>query len=850
MKKYAVSGMSCAACVARVEKAVSKVEGVSSCTVSLLTNSMGVEGSALPDDVIKAVKNAGYSARELSGQKSTCKPSSIAEKENLLNDSQTPFLLKRLLWSLLFLLLLMYVSMGHMMLEWPLPSWFMHYGGNHVAMGLLQMVLCLIVMIINKNFFINGFKSLLHRSPNMDTLVAMGSGISFVYSLVYLFLMTDAVLAGSREKVMYYMDNLYFESAAMILTLITVGKLLESISKGKTTDALKSLIKLAPKTATMLRDGKEVLVPIEEVKKDDIFIVRPGESIPVDGIIIEGSSAVNESSLTGESLPVDKKEGDNVFAATINTSGFIKGRAVKVGEDTSLSQIINLVSDAAATKAPVSKIADKVSAVFVPSVMILSLITFIVWILCKAEFAYSLSRAIAVLVVSCPCALGLATPVAIMVGNGIGAKHGILFKTSAALEEAGKSQIVLLDKTGTITRGEPLVTDIIPYNTDENTLLLKAASLEAKSEHPLSKSVMLKAKEKNIAINSVQNFKALPGNGLSASINQKNIYGGNLRYIESIVNVDEGLKEKAKALSQEGKTVLFFAEEKSVLGIIAVSDVIKEDSSKAVKQLQKMGLYVVMLTGDNEKTAETIAKKTGLNQVIAGLLPQDKEKIVREFKAKGKVCMVGDGINDAPALTSADCGMAIGNGTDVAIDAADIVLMKNKLSDVVRAIRLSRQTLKNIHENLFWAFFYNIMLIPLAAGAYHHLLGIDMSPMLGAAAMSLSSFCVVTNALRLNLFNINSSRHDRKIKSIKADCKNKSEENIMSGKTEEKIIKVEGMMCQHCEAHVKEALEKIDGVEEALASHEKNEVLLKLSKEVSQNDLQKAVTEAGYTFVQ
>lgn len=850
MKKYAVSGMSCAACVARVEKAVSKVEGVSSCTVSLLTNSMGVEGSALPDDVIKAVKNAGYSARELSGQKSTCKPSSIAEKENLLNDSQTPFLLKRLLWSLLFLLLLMYVSMGHMMLEWPLSSWFMHYGGNHVAMGLLQMVLCLIVMIINKNFFINGFKSLLHRSPNMDTLVAMGSGISFVYSLVYLFLMTDAVLAGSREKVMYYMDNLYFESAAMILTLITVGKLLESISKGKTTDALKSLIKLAPKTATMLRDGKEVLVPIEEVKKDDIFIVRPGESIPVDGIIIEGSSAVNESSLTGESLPVDKKEGDNVFAATINTSGFIKGRAVKVGEDTSLSQIINLVSDAAATKAPVSKIADKVSAVFVPSVMILSLITFIVWILCKAEFAYSLSRAIAVLVVSCPCALGLATPVAIMVGNGIGAKHGILFKTSAALEEAGKSQIVLLDKTGTITRGEPLVTDIIPYNTDENTLLLKAASLEAKSEHPLSKSVMLKAKEKNIAINSVQNFKALPGNGLSASINQKNIYGGNLRYIESIVNVDEGLKEKVKALSQEGKTVLFFAEEKSVLGIIAVSDVIKEDSSKAVKQLQKMGLYVVMLTGDNEKTAETIAKKTGLNQVIAGLLPQDKEKIVREFKAKGKVCMVGDGINDAPALTSADCGMAIGNGTDVAIDAADIVLMKNKLSDVVRAIRLSRQTLKNIHENLFWAFFYNIMLIPLAAGAYHHLLGIDMSPMLGAAAMSLSSFCVVTNALRLNLFNINSSRHDRKIKSIKADCKNKSEENIMSGKTEEKIIKVEGMMCQHCEAHVKEALEKIDGVEEALASHEKNEVLLKLSKEVSQNDLQKAVTEAGYTFVQ
>lgn len=850
MKKYAVSGMSCAACVARVEKAVSKVEGVSSCTVSLLTNSMGVEGSALPDDVIKAVKNAGYSARELSGQKSTCKPSSIAEKENLLNDSQTPFLLKRLLWSLLFLLLLMYVSMGHMMLEWPLPSWFMHYGGNHVAMGLLQMVLCLIVMIINKNFFINGFKSLLHRSPNMDTLVAMGSGISFVYSLVYLFLMTDAVLAGSREKVMYYMDNLYFESAAMILTLITVGKLLESISKGKTTDALKSLIKLAPKTATMLRDGKEVLVPIEEVKKDDIFIVRPGESIPVDGIIIEGSSAVNESSLTGESLPVDKKEGDNVFAATINTSGFIKGRAVKVGEDTSLSQIINLVSDAAATKAPVSKIADKVSAVFVPSVMILSLITFIVWILCKAEFAYSLSRAIAVLVVSCPCALGLATPVAIMVGNGIGAKHGILFKTSAALEEAGKSQIVLLDKTGTITRGEPLVTDIIPYNTDENTLLLKAASLEAKSEHPLSKSVMLKAKEKNIAINSVQNFKALPGNGLSASINQKNIYGGNLRYIESIVNVDEGLKEKVKALSQEGKTVLFFAEEKSVLGIIAVSDVIKEDSSKAVKQLQKMGLYVVMLTGDNEKTAETIAKKTGLNQVIAGLLPQDKEKIVREFKAKGKVCMVGDGINDAPALSSSDCGMAIGNGTDVAIDAADIVLMKNKLSDVVRAIRLSRQTLKNIHENLFWAFFYNIMLIPLAAGAYHHLLGIDMSPMLGAAAMSLSSFCVVTNALRLNLFNINSSRHDRKIKSIKADCKNKSEENIMSGKTEEKIIKVEGMMCQHCEAHVKEALEKIDGVEEALASHEKNEVLLKLSKEVSQNDLQKAVTEAGYTFVQ
>nr|MCR4790509.1 heavy metal translocating P-type ATPase [Treponemataceae bacterium] len=708
----------------------------------------------------------------------------------------------------------------------------------------------------NKKFFISGFKSLIHLAPNMDTLVAMGSGVSFIYSLFSLFNLSDAQLAGDTERAMKCMKNLYFESAAMILALITVGKLLESISKGKTTDALKSLMKLAPKTANIIRDGKEVNVPIEEVEVDDIFLVRPGENIPVDGIIIEGNSAINEAALTGESIPVDKACGDQVTSATLNQSGFIKCRATRVGEDTTLAQIIQMVSDAAATKAPIAKIADKVSGVFVPSVIAIALVTFVIWMIAGANLPFSLSHGIAVLVVSCPCALGLATPVAIMVGNGKAARKGILFKTSASLEEAGKTQIVLLDKTGTITKGQPLVTDIIAKDISEIELLEKAVSLESKSEHPLAKAVIEKAKEKGVAIKEVSDFKALPGNGLSAKSEGRNLYAGNLKYIQNTLKspIEKELLKKAEELSLEGKTPLFFAQDNSLLGIIAVADVIKEDSPKAVKELQNMGIQVVMLTGDNEKTARAIGEKAGVDQVIAGLLPDGKEKIIRKFKEKGKVCMVGDGINDAPALTSADIGMAIGAGSDIAIDAADIVLMKNSLLDVSAAIRLSRRTLLNIRENLFWAFFYNIILIPVAAGAYHHALNLDMNPMLGAAAMSLSSFCVVTNALRLNLFNIRNSKHDSRIKRIDISSSDviQSSENTINKEAnmaEEKILKVEGMMCCHCEKHVKDALEKIDGVCEANADHEKNQVVVKLSKEVSEADFEKAVTDAGYTYV-
>ncbi len=849
MEKYSVSGMSCAACVARVEKAVSKVPGVTSCAVSLLTNSMGVEGTASAKEIVAAVQNAGYDAEKIEKKSEKSKSSEkssfsslLNDEKNLLHDKETPVLKKRLVWSAVLLLVLMYLTMGHVMWNWPIPSWFMKNGGNHVAMGLVEMILAFAIMLINKKFFVNGFKSLFHGAPNMDTLVAMGSGISFLYSTILLFAMTDSALAGNTEKSMFYMHNLYFESAAMIVTLITVGKLLESISKGKTTNALESLMKLAPKTATLLRNGKETEVLIDEVKIDDIFIVRPGENIPVDGKIIEGSTAINESALTGESIPVDKTVNDNVSAGTINQSGFIKCRATRIGEDTTLSQIIQMVSDSAATKAPIAKIADKVSGIFVPAVLMISLVTFLAWLLAGSEFSFSLNRAISVLVVSCPCALGLATPVAIMVGNGIGAKNGILFKTSESLEETGKTQIVVLDKTGTVTKGEPLVTDIIPNQISENELIEKAASLESKSEHPLSKAVLKKAQENGIATKNVTDFSSVPGNGLTAKLDGTNLFGGNLNYIEKIApgSVDKNILSQAEKLSEEGKTPLFFAEDKKFLGIIAVSDVIKEDSEKAISELKNMGIKVVLLTGDNEKTANAIGKKAGVDQVIAGVLPDGKEKIVREFKKNGKTCMVGDGINDAPALTVADTGMAVGAGTDVALDAANVVLVKSSLMDVPAAIRLSRKTLKNIHENLFWAFFYNIILIPLAAGVYHHAFGLSMNPMFGAAAMSLSSFCVVTNALRLNLVNIKNAKHDRKIK--------KSVEKIGANMSE-KTLKVEGMMCSHCEKHVKEALEKIDGVQEATADHEKKQVVVKLTKDVPDSEFEKAITEAGYTFV-
>ncbi|MGI5070048.1 heavy metal translocating P-type ATPase [Treponema pectinovorum] len=859
MDKYEISGMSCAACVARVEKAVSKVEGVSSCTVSLLTNSMGVEGNANENQIIQAVKNAGYDAKPLNdSEKKSTSSSSLNQTEKLLENKETPILVKRLIYSSVLLLALMYVSMGRAMLNFPLPSWFTKGGTNYVAIGLLQMILSAVIMLINKKFFVSGFKSLVHASPNMDSLVAMGSGVSFVYSTIMLFGMSAAVMNGDNEKILHYMKNLYFESAAMIVTLITIGKLLESVSKGRTTSALKSLMKLAPKTATVIRDGNEVEIQIEDVRKDDIFVVRPGENIPVDGIIIEGNTAINESALTGESIPVDKKEGDEVSAATTNQTGFIKCRASRVGEDTTLSQIIRMVSDAAATKAPIAKIADKVSGVFVPVVILIATITFIIWLSIGAEFSFALRHAIAVLVVSCPCALGLATPVAIMVGSGVAAKNGILFKTSSSLEQAGRTKIVALDKTGTLTKGEPVVTDIVlnENSKDSNikTFLKKAASLESKSEHPLAKAIIQKAKDEKIELKEVKDFIALPGYGLSATLEGKKIAGGNFEYISKVCSnsIENEMQKKAEELSLQGKTPLFFVENEKLLGIIAVADVLKEDSVQAVQELKGLGLNVVLLTGDNQRTALAIAKNAQIEEVIAGVLPDGKEKVIKALKAKGSVCMVGDGINDAPALTLADTGMAIGAGTDVALDAADVVLVKSQLTDVATSIRLSRKTLTNIHQNLFWAFFYNIILIPIAAGAYHHLFNLDMNPMFGAAAMSLSSFCVVMNALRLNFFKIKNTKHYKVIKNPNPKSfiiENNKDKNNTKESTMEKTLKIEGMMCQNCERHVKEALEKIDGVESATTSHEKKSAVVKLSKEVSDSQFEKAITDAGYKLV-
>lgn len=830
MKKFNVTGMSCAACSSRVEKAVSKVEGVQSCSVSLLTNSMGVEGSASDESIIAAVEKAGYGASVAGGEKKQS-----AENEQL-KDKDTPVLMHRLIASVGFLAVLMYISMGHMMLGWPLPNFFTD---NHIAMGLVQLLLCVIIMVINQKFFINGFKGLIHRSPNMDTLVALGSGASFVYSVYALFAMTDAQVKGNAELVMSYMHEFYFESAAMILTLITVGKMLEAHSKGKTTNALKALLNLAPKKATLLIDGKETEVTVDKVKKGDVFVVRPGESIPVDAEITDGSTAVDESALTGESIPVDKVVGDTVSAGTINKSGFIKCSATAVGEDTALSQIIKMVSDAAATKAPVAKIADKVSGVFVPAVIVIALITIAVWLLCGQTVGYALARGISVLVISCPCALGLATPVAIMVGNGMGARKGILFKTAASLEEAGKTQIAVLDKTGTITKGEPKVTDIIPFEITENELLKYAYSIEAKSEHPLAKAIIVKAEELSLNPYEVTDFKAESGNGLSAEYNGERIIGGSKKYISSLIGISNDILSKADKLSEEGKTPLFFMLDNKLLGIIAVADVIKEESPKAIKQLQNMGIKVVMLTGDNERTAKAVGKLAGVDEVIAGVMPDGKEKVVAELKKQGKVLMVGDGINDAPALTRADIGMAIGSGTDIAIDAADVVFMKSKLTDVPAAVRLSRKTLRNIHENLFWAFIYNVIGIPLAAGVWIPLLGWQLNPMFGAAAMSLSSFCVVTNALRLNFFDITNPKKDRKIK-----YKSKKDDNAMT-----KTMKIDGMMCSHCEGRVKQSLEGLAQVSQAEVSHEKGTAVVTLTAEVSNDVLKKTVEDQGYNVI-
>ena len=840
MEQYSVTGMSCAACSSRVEKAVSKVPGVTSCSVSLLTNSMGVEGTATSDAIISAVEAAGYHA-EKKGTGTKGNQGSAAKDDALLKDTETPKLKKRLFASVGFLLVLMYFSMGHMMWNWPLPSFF---AGNHVAMGLLQLLLTVIIMVINQKFFISGFKGLLNKSPNMDTLVALGSGASFLYSVYALFAMTDAQVKGDMTAVMAYMHEFYFESAAMILTLITVGKMLEARSKGKTTDALKSLMKLAPKTAVLLQDGQEVTVSIEEVQTGDIFVVRPGENIPVDGIVLEGNSAVNEAALTGESIPVDKAEGDKVSAATVNQSGFIKCRATRVGEDTTLSQIIQMVSDAAATKAPIAKIADKVSGVFVPAVITIAVITFIVWMLAGQTFGYALARAISVLVISCPCALGLATPVAIMVGNGMGAKHGIMFKTAVSLEETGKMQIVALDKTGTITSGEPKVTDIIPAEgVSEEELLQMAFALEKKSEHPLAKAILLEAERQKVRAEEVSDFQALPGNGLTASLHGSRLFGGNMKFISEICKISEKQKRQVEALAEDGKTPLFFAKEDRLLGVIAVADVIKEESARAVKELQNMGIRVVMLTGDNERTARAIGRQAGVDEVIAGVLPEGKESVIRSLKEKGKVAMVGDGINDAPALTRADMGIAIGAGTDIAIDAADVVLMKSKLDDVPAAIRLSRATLRNIHENLFWAFIYNIIGIPLAAGIWIPVFGWQLNPMYGAAAMSLSSFCVVTNALRLNLIKIYDTGKDHIYKKKSSKNKNKT---TKGDKTMTKTMNIEGMMCGHCEATVKKALEAVDGVTEAVVSHENGTAVVTLSKEIDNDVLKKAVEDKDY----
>lgn len=830
MKKFNVTGMSCAACSSRVEKAVSKVEGVQSCSVSLLTNSMGVEGSASDESIIAAVEKAGYGASVAGAEKKQ------SAETDQLKDKDTPVLMHRLIASVGFLVVLMYISMGHMMWGWPLPNFFTD---NHIAMGLVQLLLCVIIMVINQKFFISGFKGLIHRSPNMDTLVALGSGASFVYSVYALFAMTDAQVKGNAELVMSYMHEFYFESAAMILTLITVGKMLEAHSKGKTTNALKALLNLAPKKATLLIDGKETEVTVDKVKKGDVFVVRPGESIPVDAEITDGSTAVDESALTGESIPVDKVVGDTVSAGTINKSGFIKCSATAVGEDTALSQIIKMVSDAAATKAPVAKIADKVSGVFVPAVIVIALITIAVWLLCGQTVGYALARGISVLVISCPCALGLATPVAIMVGNGMGARKGILFKTAASLEEAGKTQIAVLDKTGTITKGEPKVTDIIPFEITENELLKYAYSIEAKSEHPLAKAIIVKAEELSLNPYEVTDFKAESGNGLSAEYNGKRIIGGSKKYISSIIGISNDILSKADKLSEEGKTPLFFMLDNKLLGIIAVADVIKEESPQAIKQLQNMGIKVVMLTGDNERTAKAVGKLAGVDEVIAGVMPDGKEKVVAELKKQGKVLMVGDGINDAPALTRADIGMAIGSGTDIAIDAADVVFMKSKLTDVPAAVRLSRKTLRNIHENLFWAFIYNVIGIPLAAGVWIPLLGWQLNPMFGAAAMSLSSFCVVTNALRLNFFDITNPKKDRKIK-----YKSKKDDNAMT-----KTMKIDGMMCSHCEGRVKQSLEGLAQVSQAEVSHEKGTAVVTLTAEVSNDVLKKTVEDQGYNVI-
>ena len=838
MEQFNVTGMSCAACSARVEKAVKSVPGVTGCSVSLLTNSMGVEGTAEDAAIIRAVEQAGYGA---SPKKAAAAASTSAELDALA-DHETPKLKRRLIASLGFLLVLMYFSMGHMMWGWPLPRWF---DGNHIAMGLVQLLLAGIVMVINQKFFINGFKGLVHRSPNMDTLVAMGSMASFVWSTYALFAMTDAQLHGNEELVMHYMMEFYFESAAMILTLITVGKMLEARSKGKTTDALKSLMKLAPKTATLLRDGTEVTVPIEQVQKEDIFVVRPGENIPVDGIVLEGSSAVNESALTGESIPVDKAAGDKVSAATTNQSGFLQCRATRVGEDTTLAQIIRMVSDAAATKAPIAKIADTVSGFFVPAVITIAVVTTIVWLLLGRELGYALARGISVLVISCPCALGLATPVAIMVGNGLGAKNGILFKTAASLEAAGRTQIVALDKTGTITSGEPKVTDILPAEgVSETELLTLAAALERKSEHPLAKAVTAYGAERQITPEPVTDFVALPGNGLQATLNGKLLLGGSLSYMRSRVSVPKNMEQQAAALAEQGKTPLFFAYDGALLGMIAVADVIKPDSPEAIAALQKMGIRVVMLTGDNPRTAAAIGRQAGVDRVIAGVLPQGKEQVVRDMMKQGKVIMVGDGINDAPALTRANIGMAIGAGTDVAIDAADVVLMHSRLSDVTAAIRLSRATLTNIHENLFWAFFYNVIGIPLAAGMWIPIFGWTLNPMFGAAAMSLSSFCVVANALRLNFFKLYSPKRDKKIKHpvVLAALPMEKENSAMT-----KVMKVEGMMCPHCEMTVKKALEALPQVDSAVASHTDGTATVTLNSDVDDAVLKKAIEDQGYT---
>ena len=852
MEQYNVTGMSCAACSARVEKAVKKVPGVTSCSVSLLTNSMGVEGTASPAAILSAVQEAGYGASPKNA--SASKASDASADLDALADRETPKLKRRLIASLGFLLVLMYFSMGHMMWGWPLPHWF---DGNHVAMGLVQLLLAGIVMVINQKFFINGFKGLLHGAPNMDTLVALGSMASFVWSTYALFAMTRAQVDGSDELVMHYMMEFYFESAAMILTLITVGKMLEARSKGKTTDALKSLMKLAPKTATLVRDGAEVTVAIADVQKGDVFVVRPGENIPVDGVVLEGTSAVNESALTGESIPVDKAVGDKVSAATTNQSGFLRCEATRVGEDTTLAQIIKMVSDAAATKAPIAKIADTVSGFFVPAVISIAVVTTIVWLLLGHELGYALARGISVLVISCPCALGLATPVAIMVGNGLGAKNGILFKTAASLEAAGRTQIVALDKTGTITEGAPRVTDLLPAEgVTETELLTLAAALESRSEHPLAKAVLADAEAKAITPPEVTDFAALPGNGLAAKLDGMDIYAGNAAFIQTKLTLPAALAQQAEKLAAEGKTPLFFGGAGRLLGVIAVADTIKEDSPEAIRQLQNMGIRVVMLTGDNQRTADAIGRQAGVDEVIAGVLPDGKEAVIRQLQASGKVAMVGDGINDAPALTRADTGIAIGAGTDVAIDAADVVLMNSKLSDVPAAIRLSRATLRNIHENLFWAFIYNIIGIPLAAGLFIPF-GLTLNPMFGAAAMSLSSFCVVSNALRLNLFDLHSTRHDHKTASpaaapvqSAAENNKKSDAEAPEVKTEDnpmkKTLKVEGMMCGHCEARVKKALEALPEVAEAVVSHEAGTAIVTLNAEVADDVLKNAVEAQDY----